>query len=406
MNSNVALILFTVSAGLLFYVYLGFPILLWVWSRGRKRPAPQLTEEPMVSMIVAAFNEEKAIALKLENCAELNYPPDRVEFLIGSDASTDRTDRIVQASPDRRVKFFRFSPRSGKLGVLAQLTPHALGEILVFSDANSMYVPDAIRKLVRHFIDPRVGGVCGELRLEHTDGSTAESGEGLYWRYEIALKTMESAIHSCLGANGGIYALRRSLYRPIIGIEELRRRAFAINLADDLLMPVPAMEQGYRILYEPEAIAFEDAPTKMQTQFRRKVKIASADFRSLAYFWRLLLPWRGTVALFWWSHKVLRWFAPLLLVTLLVANILLIGLHPVFVVLVIAQLLLYGTALLGWVSETVFGKTIRLFKVPYYFAALNLSLAIGFFQAFRPKRTHAFQRTDREDVPPSPGQHS
>jgi biofilm PGA synthesis N-glycosyltransferase PgaC len=406
MNSTVALIFFAVSAGLLFYAYLGFPVLLWLWSRGKKRLAPPLTEEPTVSMIVAAFNEEKAIAQKLENCAALDYPPDRIEFLIGSDASTDRTDSIVQASLDCRVKFFRFSPRSGKLGVLAQLTPHAQGEVLVFSDANSMYQPDAIRKLVRHFIDPRVGGVCGELRLEHSDGSTAESGEGLYWWYEIALKTMESAIHSCLGANGGIYALRRSLYRPIIGIEELRRRNFSVNLVDDFLMPVPAMEQGYRILYEPEALAFEDTPTKMKSQFRRKVKIASADFQSLAYFWRLLLPWRGTIALFLWSHKVLRWFAPVLLVTILVANILLIGLHPVFVGLLIAQLLLYGTALLGWVSETVFGKTIRWFKVPYYFVALNLSLAIGFFQAFRQKGTHAFQRTDREDAPPSPDQHS
>lgn len=375
---SLLLIVFAVSLGVVLYTYLLYPLLLAMLPL-RAAPAPAAPREwPRVSLILSVFNEEKHISQKLANLLALDYPAERLRILIGSDGSTDRTDALIQRCEDPRLQLYPFSPRRGKPSVVNRLVPQAEGEILVFTDANAMFEPEALKNMVRHFEDPNIGGVCGRLEFHGEGGETAE---GPYWKLETFLKQRESSLDSCLGANGAIFALRRSAWP---GIPDG-------TLVDDFVVAMRVREHGKRVIYEREAVAHEDMPPRLHDEMHRRIRIGAGDYQALFLCWRSLLPWKGWYSMAFWSHKVLRWAAPFFMIAALLSNLALSH-HPVFAIFMALQLSFYALALGGAVAK---GRKPLFLKGPQYFVTINLSLLMGFMRFLTGTQQVAWKRTAR-----------
>ena len=263
------------------YAYLGYPVLLFVMAalvqmgrdvyyllyRAERRTRGQAL--PSVTVLMAAYNEADVIERTLDNLAQLDYPNGQLEILVGSDGSSDGTVELAGRWSERGVRVLDFPERRGKMSVISDLAAAARGDILVLTDANTLIRPDAVRNLVRHFGDPSVGAVCGELRLVTPDGQRAE--EGLYWRYEVTLKVLENRLNAVLGANGAIYAVRRPLF------PDLSRDL----ITDDFVIPMTVRAAGHRVVYDPEAVAMEEAPASVSSEFRRRVRIGAGNWQAL-----------------------------------------------------------------------------------------------------------------------------
>jgi len=364
--------IFWLSAGLLIYTYLGFYLILVILASFRcKKRKQDMHHTPMVSMLISAYNEDKIIEKKIINCLELKYPKNKIEILIGSDGSDDRTNEILKKNKSEFIKPVIFAQRRGKANVLNDLVDLAQGEILIFSDANTIYSRDAIRYMVQHFIDPQIGGVCGKLELVSLDDEYGEQGETLYWSYENRLKYLEGKIQTVLGANGGIYAIRKSLFEKL---------PISMMVNDDFLVPLRIVKQGYDVIYEARAIGRETTSPNIKGEFLRRVRIGAANFNVLKEIAPLLAPRSGFVAFALWSHKILRWFAPFLLIFLFIANIFLIGTW-VFNILFWAQIGFYLTSLFGFsISHFTGGRNVSFLSYCYYFASMNLALLVGFMK--------------------------
>jgi cellulose synthase/poly-beta-1,6-N-acetylglucosamine synthase-like glycosyltransferase len=285
---------------------------------------------------------------------------------VGSDASTDATPRLLRGIADERLVFVDFPRRRGKASVLNDLAALATEDLLVFTDANTFFRPDALQKLVRHFGQAQVGCVCGDLRLVR--GSRAgDNQDNVYWRYERLLKFLESRIGALLGANGGVYALRREGFVPIP----------ADTIGDDFWISMQVVESGRRCVYDPEAVATECIPERLGDEYRRRVRIGMGNFQCLRRFARLLLPAWGVVAFAFWSHKVLRWFAPHCMLLALAANLLLLS-QPVYAACFAAQALFYGGAVLGLRWSGRRGVAPRALRLPAFFVGMNIGLFVGF----------------------------
>ena len=420
--NDAALGIAILGIGLPLYSYIGYPLLLFLLasvvqmgrdayylvSRAERRRRSERL--PRVSILLAAYNEEEVIERTLRNCLAADYPRDALEILVGSDCSSDGTDAVVRkfvcgtaalacdesgepfrtagggcATPHealRTVRLLRFDERRGKLSVIRDCVAQARGDILVFSDANTRLEADAIRSLVRHFDNPNIGAVCGELRLIRPDGGSAD--EGAYWRYELVLKILESRLDSVLGANGAIYAMRRELFPALP----------SRLVTDDFVIPMKVRSRGFRVLYDPEAVALETAPAGVEDEFRRRVRIGAGNWQALWYCRDLLLPWKGFVSLSFWSHKVLRWFTPFMLVAGLVANACLLG-RPFWRVVFALQLAFYAAAAIGYAL-----RRMRLpagpLRMAHYFVAINLALALGLARGMLGRQRAAWERTSRE----------
>lgn len=372
-------LIFWASAFLIVYTYFLYPGFLWViaalcqfrrdllfLARDQERRVEELKdwELPSITMIIAAHNEEKVIEAKVKNCLELDYPRGKVQFIIGSDASTDATDSIVRRYEDHRLRLIRYSQRSGKVGVLNKTVPLAEGEILVFSDANTMLEPLALKKLVRHFQKKEVGAVCGQLSL--VDPENLASGEWFCRHYESLLKLLEGRMGTLAGAHGGIYALRRELFEPIPDD----------SLVDDFIIPMRVFKKGYKIAYEPGARAFEMVPRDIRAEFRRGVRIAAGNFQNLIRLKSLLNPSRGMVSFCFWSHRVIRWHVPFLMIAAYLSNFFLVREGAVFLGLFCLQMLFY---LLGLLGQMKVSKHLFL-KGPQYFLLMNAALLVGFLR--------------------------
>ena len=309
-----AAIIFALALGALVYVYLGYPLLLQmlVWVRGA-RPVRRGPHLPRVTLIISAYNEAAVIGRKLQNALSLDYPAERLDIVVISDCSDDGTDEIVQAVADPRVRLARQPERRGKTAGLNRTVPDVAGEIVVFSDANAMYEPDSIRQLVRNFADPQVGCVTGEARYLQGDRSTADVSERAYWTYEIWIKRMETAVGSMVGGDGAIYAIRRQLWQSLPD-----------NAINDFLNPLQIVAAGWRGVYEPAAICYEETAAGVQREWRRRVRIVSRSWRAVFQAPGVLNPLRvGVFAFCLISHKVLRWFSGLFLGLALLAAIVL-----------------------------------------------------------------------------------
>lgn len=378
---------FWILLALLAYVYGGYALLLALLSLlGGARPWKRADAEPSVTLIVSALNEAAVIGRKIENSLALDYPRERLEVIVVSDASEDGTDEIVRGFVGQGAQLLRMPQRSGKTLGLNAAVERARGEVVVFSDANAMYAHDAIRKLVRNFADPAVGAVVGESTYVDAQAES-ERQEGLYWRYEIAIKRLESAVGSVVGGDGAIYAVRRQLYRPM-----------AADALSDFVNPLQVIAAGFRCVYEPEGRSAERAADSFEREFRRKVRIVNRAVRALFRMRRLLNPLRyGLFSVQLISHKLLRWLVPLMLVAVAALNVALLDSGPVYQLTCAGQAALYSLALLGHLLRRK--RSIpALLSVPYYFCLVNAASALGILDALR-GRTYTTWTTARTAGP-------
>lgn len=356
-------VLFIGCTGVIAYVLVGYPLLLRaiVAVRGPRLVA-RADITPSVTLIVSAFNEGDVIAAKLENALALDYPRDKLEIVVVSDASDDETDAIVGGYAGRGVVLRRQAERRGKTAGLNAVVPTVSGDIVVFSDANAMYQPDAIAKLVRNFADPAVGCVTGEARYQGDAEGVADEGEGAYWSYEMSLKRLETAVGSCVGGDGAIYAIRRHLWQtlPEDGI-------------NDFLNPLQIVAAGWRGVYEHEAVCYEQAAGETRKEYRRRVRIISRSWRAVWLAADVLKPWKvGIFALSVFSHKVLRWFSGVFLLGAAVAAVGLV------LPLVVSSPPWVWAALAGGVFLAMALPASRhALQVAWYFGVLNLASLVG-----------------------------
>jgi biofilm PGA synthesis N-glycosyltransferase PgaC len=381
-------IAFWVAAFLVLYTYVFYFLILVLWAsiKPRKRSSGGQTVHS-VSFVIAAYNEKKVIDEKIRNCLSLNYPKSKIEFIFGSDHSSDGTDDILRRHAKKvdRIRFFPFGKREGKASVINQIVPRAKGDILVFSDANTMYHADSVRRMVTHFADSSVGGVCGRLNLVNPNHNPGGHGETLYWSYENEIKSLEGRIRTVFGATGGIYAIRRRLFHALG-----KNRT---NVSDDFLIPLQVVARGYDVVYDSSATALEYASSSMRDEFRRKVRIGTANVSALREMRPLLSPRNGYVALGLWSHKVIRWSVPFLMILLAVLNGFLSG-HPFYRVLFHLQMLFYLSALLGWLVERI-GLRFKPFQLCTYFVSMNLGLLVGYIRYATRKAKPVWDRLER-----------
>ena len=365
---------------LVVYTYLIYPVLLWLLAAGRKMPeyAP-LSEWPAASLIIAAHNEEATLRAKLENALAMDYPAERLDIIVVSDASTDATDHIAAEFAERGVRLHRQEARGGKTEAQNAGVRLARGQFLAFSDANSMYAPSALKRLLAPFADERIGCVCGELQYANPDDQGAGKGEGLYWRYEQFLKRRESLLSSTLGANGAIYALRRELFVELRG-----------DIISDFVAPLHAWRRGFRIAYEPTAVATEYSSVRFGDEFRRRRRIVS---RSLYGLWTevaVLNPFAHFFFAFqMFSHKLLRWLVPMWLLVVLAVNIPL-ATDGYYGLLLALQVAFYGLAALGLLLPEWLGRY-WLFYIPAYFTATNLGTLLGLLSFLTGRRHRVWQ---------------
>lgn len=362
---------FWLGVTLVAYTYLLYPVILFGLSalRPRRGNRPDGGALPRVTVVVPVFNEATAIGDKLRNLAATEYPPGQLQVLIGSDGSTDATNEVVSAYEKRAdIRFFAFPHRRGKAAVLNDLVPRADGDVIVFSDANTSYDPAAVSRLASHFSDPTVGAVCGELILTSDERTAGGRGEGLYWRYENTLKRLESNISTTIGSVGPVYAIRKSLFR---------RLPTATAVMDDFLIPLAVLRDGYRIVYEPTAVAYERPSNSVRGEFQRKARIGAANFQVLPAVLPLLTPSYGFAAFALWSHKVLRWIAPLLLVVTFASSALLAVGSAFFRAALLLQMAFLVAALIGSELDRRRRRS-GIFGLAYYFLATNAALLVGF----------------------------
>ena len=352
-------VVFWASLAALVWTHFGYPVAVAALARLRPRPPRRADIVPSVSLIVPAYNEEDVIERKLENVLALDYPPEQLEVVVTSDASTDATHEIVARFAARGVRLIECE-RGGKVAAQDRAVRETTGEIVAFGDANVEWEPGALRELVAPFADPAVGMACGHVRLVNPSGGTNQ--EGVYWRYEMWLRARESLVHSMTGSNGAIYAVRRDAYREVDP-----------RFGHDLSFPYLMVQNGYRAVYEPRARATENMTTDIEDEFRRKV-------RMFEHAWLMLFRGRmfrlrvGTV---YWvelvSHRLLRYWSGPLHVLLLVASVLLAGHGAVYAVALGAQLA--GLALVG-VSILARGR-IRVLRILHYYLLVTLATVIA-----------------------------
>lgn len=381
---------FLVSAAACAYLYAGYPLLLWVRSRWFPRPVGAAPFEPPVTMVIPVFDEERVLAGKLENSLGLDYPRDRLEILVVSDGSTDRSEEIARAHASRGVRLLAL-PRSGKGAALNAGAAAARHEILVLTDANGMLDPGSLRRLLEPFADPEVGGVCGHKRYRLGRGADAtEVGENLYWRFDTWQKRLESAAGSVFAADGTLYALRRSLYVPLAELAQ----------ADDIAISTRVALAGRRLVYAPEAVVWEEAPEEGAAEFRRKIRVTNHSVRALLGLGTRL--WSaGFYSLELVSHKLLRHLAPFFLVPLALASAVLAPRGGLFAAAAIAQAAFYLLAAAGWLLRRTPAGRSRLLSVPSYFVMVNAAALLGVLSVLRGERRRAW--TPRQGLGSSSG---
>ena len=382
---SIAVRVFWTSAAVIVYTYALYPAIVWLIASRRSvetPPEPDDSALPTVSVLIVAHNEASFIRERIDNLLALDYPREKLELVVASDGSRDATNDIVLSYSQRSVSLFAYGVNAGKAATLDAAVPRLRGDIVVLSDANTMMEPHAVRRLVRWFDDARVGVVCGKLVL--TDPATGLNVDSVYWRYETFLKRCEGKLDALLGANGAIYAIRRSLFPGI----------HASTIVDDFVIPLVArIRSGCRIVYDETAIAVEETPPDIAMEFRRRARIGAGDFQSLGLVWPILNPANGWVAFTFISHKLLRWLCPFFLVGLLVANLFLVN-RPLYAVLFVLQLGAYAAASAG---QFLFrgSPTGRVMRLATMFATMNAALLVGFFRWATARQQGTWDRTAR-----------
>lgn len=361
--------LFLISLALLCYVYLGYPLLAWLFAAVRPRPITAADDyRPRVSVLIAAFNEAASIEQTVRNKLSQDYPADRLEVIVVSDGSEDGTDEIVAGIDDPRVRLVRQEPRAGKTSGLNLIAPRASGEVLVFSDANSIYAPDTIRELVKPLADPEVGYVTGRMLYRAPDGSPTGEGCSTYMKYENQLRAWETRLGAIVGVDGGVDAIRCEIWEPM-----------RPDQLPDFVEPLMVRAKGYRVVYQPTARLYEDALSDSSDEFRMRIRVSLRAFWAMKDMATLLNPTRyGLFAWQLWSHKVLRYLAPYFQVGALVGNIALAREGGPWATLLGLQGLFYGVVLAAHAMRD--SRLPGPMAAAYYLCVVNLASGLAFIQ--------------------------
>lgn len=372
--------IFWASVGIIAYSYVGFFVLLVLvgWLRNRQVRKEAIT--PSVSLIIAAYNEEKSIRKKIENSLALDYPAEQFEIIIASDGSDDKTGEIVEEYAARGVILHSW-PRRGKIFAVKDSVAQARGEIVVFSDANTLYHSQSIRNLVMNFADPEIGGVCGNQKhIKHLDEMKQDNigkGETLYWNYDKWLKKMETLTGSIVAADGAIYAIRRELFRM----------PATIAVTDDFAISTAVVEQGFRLVFDSEALAFEKPMAVAEQEFNRKIRIMNRGLRGVLLRKKLLNPFKyGFYSVVLFSHKVLRRLVPFFLIALFIAGIFLSGQGVFYLGAFLAQLAFYGLAAIGCLLRKTSVGRWKIFYIPFFYFLANAAAFVAIINLLSGKR--------------------
>ncbi len=372
-------VIFWTAALLLFYVYAGYPLLLSIialFSR-RKRPDPGYC--PRVSVLIAAYNEEAAIERKIRQTLALEYPADKIEVLVLSDCSTDRTDEIVSGFGDPRVRLVRMPERRGKTHAQNQGTRQAAGEVIVFSDATAIYHSRALMYLACNYQDATVGAASGRYQyFDPGDQSPTGLGSIAFWSYENFIKKMQSRTRTITGCCGCIYSVRKAAYTEL-----------ADDVISDLVQPLQAIRKGYRVVFEDRALAYEETTQSTAEEFAMRVRVVTRAMRGLLSVPDLLKPWR----FFWpafqlWSHKVLRWMVPLFLIALFITNLFLLD-STIYKITFAAQLVFYAAAILSMLVPL--HKRWKPLGIPLFFCTLNAAALVSMVEICRGRKYVTWQ---------------
>lgn len=384
-------IIFWILIFIIAYSYIGYGILLYglvlvkrLFS-GQRNPTKAF--QPHVTVLVAAYNEESCIAEKIENTLRLDYPADKIEFVFVTDGSSDSTPDIVKRFP--QVRLLHQPQRQGKIAAVERSMPHLPGEIVVFTDANTFVNKEAIKNIVRHFADARVGVVSGEKRILNRDtDEAAGAGEGFYWKYESKLKQWDAELYSVMGAAGELFAIRKNLYEPIP----------KDSLIEDFYMSFKIVEKGYVIAYEPDAYALEEPSASIGEELKRKIRIAAGGIQSIVRLSELLNPFKyGVVTFQYVSHRALRWsLAPLALPVVFVLNIFLMHYGGIYPYLFAMQVLFYVAAIAGYLLEKKHLR-LKILFIPYYFCMMNYAVFLGFKRFIKGSQSVIWEKAARRN---------
>jgi len=388
-------ILFWGSLFIIFYSYLGYGILMYFLVKLKKALGPKTAAtgpsfEPEVTLVVSAFNEADFIERKIGNTFELDYPPSKLQILFITDGSTDDTPIIIRRHEN--ITLLHQDERRGKVAAMNRAMQFVHRDYVIFSDANTLLNRNAIKAIVRHYADPKVGGVAGEKKvMTHETALAAGTGEGLYWKYESFLKKLDSDFYSVVGAAGELFSLRTSLFE----------NAGENLIIEDFVLSLKICLKGYVIRYEPDAYAMESSSASMKEEEKRKIRISAGAFQAMVVLKDLFNIFKYPVLSFQFiSHRILRWtLCPIGLVILFLSDstIVWIGDRGFYALFLILQLLLYLISLAGWLMAR---RNIRskLLYVPYYFVFMNLSVFVGFQRFIRGKQSVVWEKAARSNM--------
>ncbi|MCE1190499.1 MAG: glycosyltransferase [Ignavibacteria bacterium] len=349
---------------------------------------PKSTYQPTISVVIAAYNEEKVIAERIANIMESDYDMGRIEILIGSDKSSDGTNAILLEAEKKysNLRVFVFDNRRGKAAILNDLVREAQNEIIVFTDANTEFSKDALKRLGESFSNEKIGGVCGKLILSDQRVRAGESvEEKSYWQLESFLKNAEGKMRILIGANGGIYSIRKNLYRPI---------PLDKAVTDDLYVSLAVLSQNKDFIYCENATAFEDTGKNIEIEYKRKIRFAATNYQTITHFYNLFFKKNIFIPYAFISHKIIRWFQPHLLIVLFISSLISFQENSLIYWLLICQTGFYLAALIGWILS-LYKIKIRLFTLPFFFMLTNYALAVGFVRFLRGRQSAIWQSTAR-----------
>jgi cellulose synthase/poly-beta-1,6-N-acetylglucosamine synthase-like glycosyltransferase len=357
------------------YAYLGYPLLLLTLRLVLRRPVKKAPIAPRISLLIPAHNEARVIERKIRNSFLLDYPINRMEIVVASDGSTDATEAIARELEDGRwLRVIAFPTNLGKTAALNAAVPHLHGDIIVFSDASAMLATDSVRRLIENFADPSVGAASGRYSVIRSSEVDIGASEGLYWKYETFLKTAESQLASTLGGHGQLYAIRKQLY-PFLPAETIN---------DDYVIPLSVLSLGFRAVYEPTALAFEEA--REMTGFARRIRIMTGNLQQLKHLSGLVHPLQPLPLFFFLSHKAARLIAPFAMLAALVANLFLLD-TAIFRTLLYGQLAFYLLAALGITGRL----RPRALALPFYFCMVNAATFFGIYHTLTRRRSMAWK---------------
>jgi poly-beta-1,6-N-acetyl-D-glucosamine synthase len=390
------LILFWISIFIVFYSYVGYAILLFILVKikrifGSKAIKQEWKDNFTVSFVVAAYNEKDYIEEKLQNCSLFDYPLDKIEFVFVTDGSDDGTPDLINqlrsSYNQMNIKVYHESIRAGKIAAVERIMPFLTNDIIIFTDANTDINSEGIKRIVRHYNDTNVGGVAGEKRIAQKDKDMAAgAGEGFYWKYESLLKKWDSELSTVVGAAGELFSIRRALYHPVA----------KDTLIEDFVTTMQLVQQGYKVIYEPDAYAVEGPSATIEDELKRKIRISAGGLQAVYRLSSLLNIFKyGLPSFQYISHRVLRWtLAPLALPIIFITNIFLLSESIIYKIVFICQILFYFAAILGYVLENRKIK-FKIFFIPYYFSMMNYSVYAGLIRLIKKSQSVVWEKANR-----------